>query len=279
MAIAGSRRNLVFVLLAAVASALVAVSALIFVANPIHRSGHAKAAIVDELSLTFPNPTFIASATSVLEKAGYAVDYYPGQEVTVDFYRDLPSHDYKLIILRAHSAVPGEGATMQGSASPATVQRVLAVIGQDAVLFTSEPYSSTKYLDEQGALRLFPVQYYGDHTDASLYFGVASGFIRSSMRGEFDGTTIVLVGCSGLAFDRTAAALVDKGARAVVGWTNLVSADHADAATERLLQYLLTEGLTTEQAVAKTMTEVGPDPSYGSVLRIYPPEAATLALP
>jgi hypothetical protein len=267
------------VAVAALAGALVAVSAFLVVGRLNQRPAQPKAAIVDQLSLTFPNPTFVDSATSMLEKAGYAVDYYPGEEVTVDFYRDLPSHGYKLIILRAHSAVPGKDLAIQGEAPPATVQRVAAAIAEDSVLFTSEPYSKTSYLDEQEALRLFPVQYYGDTPGSSWYFAIASRFIRSSMRGEFDGTTIVLVGCSGLTFDRTAAALVEKGARAVVGWTNLVSADHTDAATERLLEYLLTKGLTTEQAVARTMTEVGPDPSYGSVLRIYPPEAAALALP
>jgi hypothetical protein len=272
------RRKLALLVVGALAVALAAVSAFLIPASPIHRSGHAKAAIVDQLSLTFPNPTFVDSATSMLEKAGYAVDYYPGEEVTVNFYRDLPSHDYKLLILRVHSAVPGKDLTVRGNASAATVQRVLSAIGEDSVLFTSEPYSETSYLEEQEALRLVPVQYYADDP-GSWYFAITPDFMRSSMTGEFDGTTIVLLGCSGLAFDRTAAAFVEKGAKAVVGWTNLVSADHTDAATERLLQHLLAEGLTAKEAVAKTMTEVGPDPSYGSVLRIYPPEAAVLALP
>jgi hypothetical protein len=257
----------------------VAVSAFLVLGRLNNRAGQPRAAIVDQLSLTFPNPTFIDSATGMLEKAGYAVDYYPGEEVTVDFYRDLPSHDYKLIILRAHSAVPEEDLAVQTGDSPATVERVLSVIGKDAVLFTSEPYSETKYLEEQKALRLFRVQYYGDGPGASWYFAIARGFITSSMRGEFDGTTIVLVGCSGLAFDRTAAALVEKGARAVVGWTGRVSIDHTDAATQRLLEHLLTEGLTPGEAVAKTMIDVGPDPSYGSVLRLYPSEDAAFALP
>jgi len=273
------RRKRALLVVAVLAIALVAVSAFLVVARPFDRSPQPKAAIVDQMSLSSPNPTFIASATSMLEKAGYAVDYYPGENVTVDFYRELPSQDYKLIIMRAHSAVPGENLIIRGEASAATVERVTAAIAKDTVLFTSEPYSKTKYLDEQVALRLFPVQYYGIAPGTSEYFAIGPEFIRSSMRGEFDETTVVLVGCSGLMFERTAAALVEKGAGAVVGWTNLVSADHTDAATERLLQHLLTEGLTPGEAVAKTMTEVGPDPSYGSVLRIYPPEAAALALP
>jgi len=53
-----------------------------------------------------------------------------------------------------------------------------------------------------------------------------------------------------------------------------VSAGHTDEATERLLQHLVVDGLTMGEAVERTTAEVGPDPAYGSVLQIYPPEAA-----
>ncbi len=36
--------------------------------------------------------------------AGYDVDYYKGEDVTVELYRSLPSFGYKLIVLRVHSA-------------------------------------------------------------------------------------------------------------------------------------------------------------------------------
>ena len=48
-------------------------------------SSQLKAAIVDQLSLTFPNQTFIETATNTLKQAGYTVDYYPGEKVTVEF--------------------------------------------------------------------------------------------------------------------------------------------------------------------------------------------------
>ena len=38
-------------------------------------SGPPRAAIVDQLSLTVPNPDFVESATETLERAGYIVDY------------------------------------------------------------------------------------------------------------------------------------------------------------------------------------------------------------
>jgi hypothetical protein len=89
------------------------------------------------------------------------------------------------------------------------------------------------------------------------------------MREQFDNATIVLMGCSGLAFDRTAAALQERGAGPVIGWSGLVSAAHTDAAIERLLQYLLIDGMGTQDAVAQTEEEVGPDPRYGSTLLVH----------
>ncbi len=68
-------------------------------------SGSKTAAIVDQLSLTQPNPDFISSARSLLGEAGYTVDYFPGERVTVDFYRTLPQRDYDLILLIVHAGI------------------------------------------------------------------------------------------------------------------------------------------------------------------------------
>ena len=51
-----------------------------------------------------------------------------------------------------------------------------------------------------------------------------------------------------------------------------MSAAHNDTGTERLLEHLLVDGLTPGEAVAQTAAEVGPDPSYGAELRVYPSE-------
>jgi hypothetical protein len=231
--------------------------------------GALRAAIVDQLSSRNPNPSFAETATATLEEAGYAVDYYGSAEVTVEFLRDLPTHDYDLVILRAHSAVPQKDLALPADVDPAIIQRLLSKIGDDVLLFTSEPYSDAAYIEEQKALRLFPVVFTGDPMSDS-YFAIASGFVESDMRGQFDGTTIILMGCSSLASEKTAAAFVDRGAGAVIGWSDTVSPEHTDAATERLLQHLLKDHLPAAEAVEKTMAEVGPDPSYGAAMRSYP---------
>ncbi len=229
-----------------------------------------RAAIVDQLSVRIPNPSFVETATTTLEQAGYAVDYYDADKVTVDFFRDLPTHGYDLIILRAHSAIPRKDLGLPVDVSQTVLDRVMAKIGDDVLLFTSQPYDSSAYVDDQKSMRLFPVVYAGDTAD-NAYFAVSSFFVESSMRGRFNGTTIILMGCSSLASDKTAAALVDKGAKGVTGWTDMVTPEHTDKATAQLLRHLLEDKLPLSKAVDITMSDVGQDPTYGSSMRAYPP--------
>lgn len=84
-----------------ISSAAVAISLDLF--PPSEPEVH-EAVSLDHLSLTFPNQTFIDQITEILEQAGYTVDYYPGEEVTVEFYGNLPTHGYRLTILRVHSS-------------------------------------------------------------------------------------------------------------------------------------------------------------------------------
>ena len=245
-----SRRRIFVVLAFGVAASLAVVA---FLALGLQRApAGPKAAIVDQLSLTEPNPAFVETETGVLRDAGYAVDYYPGDQVTVDFYRNLPTHGYDLIIFRNHAARRPDS--------------LAARLPDEAALFTSETYDANKYVDEQDDLRLVKVSYPGG---GDVFFGIRSDFITSSMKGKFDGTTIVLMGCNGLTTSRTAEAFVEKGAKAVVGWSELVSASHTDDATEHVVEHLVRDKESADQAVAEAMSEVGPDPVYGSKLLVY----------
>ena len=213
-------------------------------------SGPPAAAIIDQLSLTAPNPDFVSSATSLLEESGYSVHYYPGEQVTVPLYRDLPKLGYDLIILRVHSGIS---------------QEIDAPTRQDVGLFTGEPYTGIKYKYEgtgQGA-------YYNDSGEVSSWIYIVGGrFVEKSMRGNFNKTIIILMGCDGLKLPRTAQDFLDKGAKAFVGWTGEVTSSHTDTATLCLLQKFLGGGLTIEDAVAQTAAEVGPDPSSNAKLQI-----------
>ena len=222
-----------------------------------------EAAIVDHLSFReeTKNETFKNSSISILKAAGFNVTYYPGESVTVNFYRNLFSHNYGLIVLRVHSAMIGDT--------------------EDLGLFTSERLDESKYSNPwapyyDDVLNNRTVKAYFPDDPATQYFAVAPGFIEKY--GNFQNTTIIIMGCDGLKYDSMAEAFKRKGAKVCIGWNGLVSTPHTDQATTHLLQHL-TQGNTIKEAAEKTMEEVGPEAmyfqnqGYYSILKYYPTAA------
>lgn len=219
-----------------------------------------KAAIVDQLSLSIPNETFVQTAKTILEEAGYSVDYYSGERVNVEFYRNLAKHGYKVIILRVHSALGLTGKPL-------------------LALFTSEVYSTTKYLSEQLCDQLTKVGFNPEiYEDNNSYFGVMPSFIRS-INGKFDDTAIIMMGCDGLPnfwgvrYVGMASAFIEKGAKVFISWSGPVLGSYSDSATICLLKNLLAKKQTIGNAVESVTAEMGSDPLYNSVLQYYPVEA------
>jgi hypothetical protein len=155
------------------------------------------------------------------------------------------------LVLRVHSGLVKENGTL----------------GHGVFLFTSERYDKAKYLDEQRAGELAIAGTFGS---TRTYFGITPKFIERRIKGDFDDATVIIMGCDGLTYDTNAAAFVERGADVVFGWRGLVTSGHTDAATQELLGSLLSDGLDARAAVARTMSEVGPDPYYESRLLYYP---------
>jgi hypothetical protein len=212
------------------------------------------AIIVDQLSLTVPSPDFISDARETLSQAGYEVDYVPGEQVTVDLYRNLPDRSYDVVLLRVHAGITTE---VDAETGEKTEEEYVS-------LFTGEAYDPSRYSSEQ-LNRLGAARY---NEDSEPLFGIGPEFVEESMVGDFDGALIVMMGCDGLRSQRTAEAFLDRGAAAFVSWSQPVSGPHTDMATEALLKRILIEGQPVEQAVAETSAEVGPDPVYEGELRV-----------
>jgi hypothetical protein len=213
-----------------------------------------KAAIVDHLSLTYPNETFVQMVTSTLQQAGYAVDYYSGEKTTVDFYRNLATHGYRIVLLRVHS-----------SATASEEKKV------PVCFFTSESYSQSKYVSEQlneqiGMCSYAPFQ-------PPYYFSITPKFIESCMDGRFNNTVIIMMGCEGMCNADMAEAFMGKGARVYMGWNGSVTVGNTDQATAYLLQHMVVQKKTIDQAVTEVMKEVGVDPEDNSILEYCPLEA------
>ena len=224
-------------------------------------SAEPKAAIVDQLYNLRPNQAFIDEATAVLEGYGFSVDLYQGDEVTVDFFRELPSHGYKLIIFRVHSGQ--------------LIREHDSEIVEATFLFTSEPYSQTKYTREQRSGQMAKAR---TSEQQPFVFAIGARFVTGSMKGNFDNTVIIMMGCSALREQDMAQAFIEKGASTYLGWGASVDLGYVDGAALNLISNLCTKAMTVEQAIVSTMNEVGPDPTYGARLYGYPKQSANYTI-
>src|SRR5439155_19434132 len=59
-------------------------------------------ALIDQLGMEYPNPAFANNISQTAESAGFSFDYYPAKTATLDFFVNLPWHNYAIIILRTH---------------------------------------------------------------------------------------------------------------------------------------------------------------------------------
>jgi hypothetical protein len=193
-----------------------------------------RALLLDQLSLNYPDPAFVSNVTGALATGGYQVDYSPPGQNAIDFFRQLPTKGYDLIIIRAHA-------------------------GGDQSIITTETYSQSKYTSEQRSGTLVAAEV----TGLPLFFAVTPRFVRQDMQGRFPGSTIVVMGCAALQGTQDlASAFLDKGANFFVGWDGSVTIIHTDTSTVRLAR-LLASGKSVPEA---TVTAGTADPVYGARL-------------
>jgi len=223
-----------------------------------------QAAIVDHLNFTGqPNPTFAEECINILESGGLTWKYYKGEDVTVNFYRNLPSCGTSLMILRVHSAIMR------------TENETISLLG----LFTSERFSieaAQQYKEDILHNRLVEAFFSPEERAQNIsYFGIIPKFIRESMNGKFNKTIIIMMGCEGLGYDGQtytdmAEAFINKGAKVYISWDGRVGVNHTDQATLCLLQHLISKKQKIGKAVEETREEVGRDLTFNSTLKYYP---------
>lgn len=250
-----SKKRLAYVILG-----VIFVLAVFLVYFSLH-SSPPKVAIVDHLSF-FPeqhNQAFVNACVNILEDGGLTWGYYKGEEVKVNFYRNLPSYGTSVIVLRVHSAIMR------------TKNETISLLG----LFTSERYTAEaakKYREDVLDDRLVRAFF---TEGGEEYFGIVPEFVEKSMKGEFKDAVIIMMGCEGIGYEGVtytdmAEAFIKKGAKVYISWDGPVSINHTDKATVQLLQSLVLHKRTIKEALTETMKEIGSDPTYGSALRYYP---------
>jgi len=221
-----------------------------------------KAAIIDQLAEHYPNPEFNETVTNLLRDAGFNVSYYGYETVNVDFYKELAKRDYGIIILRAHSALREDNKTVD--------------------LFTSEEYDPYEYGDMRGKGLLTKGEYLFGQESGRFYFAVTPKFVES-LDGYFPKSVIIAMGCWSLKpeCEQMAEAFIKKGAKAYVGWTNIVLHEDTDQETVRLLEMLLKKNRTLADAtdgIYRKYIEHGTGEIIITQMKFYPQSAGNLKI-
>jgi hypothetical protein len=176
--------------------------------------------IIDQLALHEPNPTFVADATSILQSRNFSVAYY-NESLDVAFFGKLATGNYGIIILRVHSAMREDNSTVD--------------------LFTSEEWVSGKYSSEL----VVPGNY--SYDPKKFYCAITYHFIEK-LDGRFPKSIVIAMGCWSLNKTFLAEAFIKKGARAYIGWTDVVLPKDTDNDTITFLNRLLIQNETLEDA-------------------------------
>ena len=219
-----------------------------------------RAAIIDQVHNDLPNFKFQADAQRMLEDAGYEVDLYITDEITVDFYKNLPSMNYHFILIRSHG---GEDLSYE----------------YPTRLFTGEKYSKEKYTTEQIYRQVgwgYPI-YQEEYeklkeSDQDIfdnaYFTIGSEMIDDGMVGTFPDSIIIIGGCQSARSHDLMESLIKRGASQVLGWAATIESKDNDRAMIWLLEEILVKEVSIRDAVAEINKEMIHDFEYSNLLKV-----------
>jgi len=245
--------------------------------------GPPRAAIIDQLNDDIPSQYFQDKASEYLETAGYEVAIFTTEQLTVDFYKKLPTMNYELIVFRTH-AIGNNGTDDTGE--------------EKVSLFTGEKYRDDKYISEQLAGQIskgapfmssvievsteLPKMDNSNQTsleiitpwelvdDSNPYFLIGAKYVDEIMEGKFPNSLIVLGGCSTLANPTLANSLIRRGASSIVGWDNLVGSVNNDHTILAFLENYLINDMEIQDAVEAAMAKSSKVTYEANFLSIFP---------
>ncbi len=191
------------------------------------------------------------------------MNIFSAKDVTVEFYKNLPSMNYNFIYLRTHSLVVPE-------------------LDNTTFLFTGEKYNINKYFTEQvsGQIARGTPSYYEDSVsfennvesyNNEMYFMISSKFVDETMQGDFPNSIIIIGGCESVKNLDIASSLVSRGASAIVGWTNPILVGENDRAMTTLFEEMLINKTNINDSIHKVMEKYGSNLHYNSTLRYIHP--------
>ena len=243
--------------------------------------GVPKAAVIDQLQIDIPNEYFDKKATEFLKTAGYKVDLYTTENVTIDFYRKLPSMNYKFIVVRSHALAKETD-------------------DKSVMLFSGERYTTDKYIQEQlfgqitrgtplleeeflarlGNFTHFEAGDSGTLLNITMpakrierahneFFLITPKLVNELMVGKFPRSVVVLGGCSTLSNPSMAESMIGRGASSIIGWNDFVGSADNDRIILNVLEEILINKMEPKAAVNLVMNNYHHNPKYPGILEYY----------
>lgn len=217
------------------------------------------AVIIDQLHNSIPNPEFQQKVKQYMQESGYKVDIYTTDDITVDFYKQLPSMNYDFIYIRTHSL---EDLTSE----------------KPTFLFTGEKYDIEKYTIEQllGQVakgspiyeqELSEILKNKESLTDKTYFLIGSKMIDELMVGSFPQSVIIIGGCESLGSYDLANSLISRGASAVIGWDRTINSNENDEVMLSFLEMILSENYDIPDAARLINEKYSPDMEFSSKLK------------
>lgn len=226
--------------------------------SSVHNQPRPLAAIIDQLYDSIPSQDFNEKAQQYLELAGYQVDFYKTKDITVDFYKNLPSMNYKYIVIRTHSLEEPK-------------------LDNATFLFTGEKYDVNKYFLEQISGQLGKgapiyeeqkeiIEKSNENLEDHMYFLVGSKLVDELMVGKFPDSVILIGGCESLRNKDLAKSLILRGAIDVIGWDRTIGAGENDKIMLAFLERTLVDKKKIHDAVIELNNEFSQDLKFSSKL-------------
>jgi len=231
--------------------AAVILSTMIYFGRGPEESLRMRAVILDGLATDYPNQTFIESAVEILREAGFEVDVYGPENVSLGLLSELPSRGYNLVIFRVH------GGRIR--------QPIGLFIGGGLFI---EKCGLESYRDEvESGYLLLGRPFLSNDT----YCVAPPHYISEKLHGTFRGAVIVAMSCFTGDDNVMASAFFERGAGAYIGFRGEISPGYADAFTIKFLRKLYSERLPMQKAFDEALRELGSDPHYEGSPTIYLP--------
>jgi len=178
------------------------------------------ALIIDQLYQKGSQDDFSEKCRDLFIENGYKVRIVKGKNVTLTTLSEL-NWKKNIVILRTHSGIFDNGTW----------------------LFTGQEYSNTEYVIEQlaGEVNIGKCPTYDFQV-----FTFSSQFIRRYF--EFRKSTLILMGCSGMALKDVSVSFHDKGCKTVIGWSEPILKSKTDEYMLRVID-LIVVGESVESVV------------------------------